>query len=348
MQRQIDQCSSPGARACVVHLHRDEQNAAAASQQMFRESCVNLVTLGSGSNRNITIPGVRCAFHPNRIFSDNDTLIACHALSECRGTPAAKLAMAAQIRQWRDRDLYPALNTCSGAGTGNTLVTSPPLPVVAMHNNTPDRGLDVNWYRPTGRRSSAWSCLTDEQAAHVTADRAVTPNPSVLTAASSPIPGREDPDNFLLATRRADFNALSPRFNIVLQDPTAGAASNPANDASLAVAMAGAQQGYVNVEAEGKTFQAARYAFDLEMGREVLNHFGVPRRPAPAETCSGTATVAAGSACPVAAAQPQPDAGTQQPERYNNPTPVRSNPTPVRSNPTPVRSNPTPVRSNLR
>lgn len=329
VQRQtVDQCSSPGARACVVHLHRNEQNAAAAAQQMYRESCVNLVTLGSGSDRLIHISGVACGFDPNRIFTDDDRIIACHALRECTtATAAQKLAMAPSIRVWRDRDLVPAINTCSGAGSGHTLNTSPPLPIVAMHNNTADTGaLDVTWYNPRGTPPTTWSCLSDRQVAQISADRSVTPNPSLLTRATAPIPGREDPDNFLIATRPADFAALSPRFNIALQDPHVGGAANPAaNDASLSVAMAAAPQGYVNVEAEIKPFRTARYVFELEMGREVLNMYGVPRRPTPTTTCGGTQTVSAASQCPVAAApaaQPAQPAQQKQAPETATPTPA--------------------------
>jgi len=335
-------CTTPNARACVIHLHTNENNAYLASQQIQREYCVNYVSLGGGGGRTITVPGVSRPINPNRIYSDDPAILRWHAFGEQNPRVPTRVTAAdiTGLRTWRDTVLRPAIMSC-GAGTGTGWNAS--LPMVAMHNNT-EGALSAGTYTPDGGARSPWTGLDDTQVAHRTVDpstvTAAAPNPSRLTAATAPVPGREDPDNFLLATPSVpNLPGLRSRFNTVVQPTDVGNQTNPAFDASLAAAMATSQ--YINIEAQEKEFSGARYAFNLEMARDVMTHLGIPRRPAAAGTCEdGISTVSGAAVCPPPppaqpAAQPAAQPGAQTGTQPAAPAQAPAAPTPTPATPPP-------------
>lgn len=276
----VRSCSNKGAAACIIHLHPEEQNAYLAAQQIQREYCVNFVSLGAGKSRTISVPGISQQINANRIFSNDPQVLACHAFS-------SKTATAAEVKaliSWRDTTLRPAIDDCTG-GSGPGWNSK--VPVVAMHNNTND-SYSFKSYKTGTSSATSWQCLGDIPIANISADPAVKGNPSAISAAKAPVPGREDPDNFLVVTQNKDFNRFKSRFNVVQQSPEVAKTTNPGFDASLSVAMASSQ--YINVEAQEKPFSGARYAANLEMAREVMNALGVPRRKTPVGTCEEGST----------------------------------------------------------
>jgi hypothetical protein len=271
----------PGAQACLVHLHGNEENALQVAQEMHRDRCANLVHLNSTTRHvhvDVSSGGTTttCEADPNRVFTD--AAVGAHAIQTGCSNPARRQAIADVIR-WRDAELNPAISRCRGGG-GQGL--SGPLPVVALHNNTPG-ALSIQSYQPGGSEAGA-----TETARARTGGRA---NPSILSGTGADPFRLRDPDNFLLVTDPADFSALRGGFNVVLQH------SAPTADGSLSVALAGER--YINVEAEGKPFVSATdaaFVTNREMAIRVLDQLGVGRAP-----CSSPA-----------GGQGAPDRGTPQ------------------------------------
>ena len=294
----------PGAQACMVHLHGNEENALRTGQELHRTHCANLVHLTS-TTRNITVERDRATFRvdPNRIFTQS-------------GLGAVPATARQEVRQWRDQNLGPAISRCRmGSGSADM---SGPLPVVALHNNTPDR-FSIQSYDPGRNEAGA-----TETRSSVLGSRA---NPSRFTATGNDPHSLGDPDNFLLVTDPADFDALRGRFNVVLQKQIVPAQpEGPHDDGSLSVALAGER--YVNVESEGKPFVSianAHFVTNKHMALAVLGQLGVRERPCQPASSEGAAmgvgraagAVAEGAAH--AAGRIQRQAGRATSQRANMP-----------------------------
>ncbi len=252
-QEQIQQ----GADVCMVHLHGNEENALEVGRRMYGAFCANLVFLNNTDRCiRVDVPGSsgRCFADANRIFS-TDSVTEANAFTSCSCPTSLRPRAVAELRQFHDQRLAPAISRCrGGSGTG----LSGPLPVVALHNNTTPGALSIRSYRPGGSEASATE--TD---------------PIRLGGATNPsISGSQDPDNFLLVTNPSDFAAFRGSRNVVLQSTV------PTNDGSLSVALA--NEHYVNVEAQGKTFVNDTHRFfvtNRRMAEEVFRQLGVGQQP---------------------------------------------------------------------
>ena len=248
------------AQVCMVHLHGDEQNAFHTAQDLHGRFCSNFVHLtyassperlihvdsGSGSGRKT------CNADPNRIFNDkgiDNSLARWNSGRACRNSGSGAKT---ELQDFRDNELMPAINACR-AGANDTH-----LPIVAFHNNT-NGALSINSYSAGNSESGA----AETDAARL-GSRA---NPHIQTG--------QDPDNFLLVTQLADFDALSASRNVVLQSTI------PSNDGSLSVIMAGDR--YINIESQEDNFVSTTnpfFAANLSAGEDVMHQLGV--RPCPA------------------------------------------------------------------
>ena len=281
----------PGAQACLVHLHGDEENARQAAISLRGSHCVNLVRL-SNTIRNISVDvpsggsTVTCLADPNRIFTA--TGLASHAIQ----TPCAA-AVRTQVRtdltQFRDQQLAPAIRQCRGSSGGSGL--SGPLPIVAFHNNTPSGGLSIRSFRRGGSEAGA----TERDPARTGG----LTNPTEVRG--------QNVNDFLLVTTPGDFTALRGSRNTVLQSQT------PTDDGSLSVALANDR--YINIEAQGKQFVNNTHRFfvtNLAMGNDVLRQLGVGQQP-----CAQTSNKDAGADSGTRSADPREatDAGTAQQEQ---------------------------------
>jgi hypothetical protein len=302
VRQQVTSCSSPDARACLVHLHPDEQNAFAAAQFSFMTRCANIVTLGTGSSRCLEVEftaGGRshtCGFDPNRIFS-SDAVTRGNAFVDCSCPESLRPAAVREIRAWRETVLAPAISNCRNGVARAGLAGE--LPVVAFHNNTTPGALSIRSYEDRPRASERLATEREpgpRTPPPVPGGPAPVPaaNPAILDPAAVDTHDARDPDNFLLTTRPADFHALRGAHNTVLQ------AQRPRDDGSLSVALR--TERYVNIEAEEKPLTFTRLVNNVSMAAAVLDQLGVPMRPvAIGGACSAGTTVPAQSRCAAAA-----------------------------------------------
>ncbi len=268
-----------GAQVCMVHLHGDEQNALEVAKSMHLDFCANLVHLNNTGRcitfNTSTLKG--CSADPNRIFSKDSVTRANAFTGECP-CPASKRSQAVrELRQFHNDKLAPAISRCRG-GRGQGLAGR--LPVVALHNNTPNertpKALSIESFMRkdprTGKRGAEFGA-TETSRRRLRGVR----NPSRLRLPASSDPHNlRDVDNFLLVTNAADFRALHRQFNVVLQS------TNPHDDGSLSVALAGDANRYINVEAQNKPFTSAADPFFItnrQMAEAVFKRLGVSRKP---------------------------------------------------------------------
>jgi hypothetical protein len=231
-----------GARACLVHLHGEEQQALAAAMQLQRECPANLLFIEHPGQRHVTVAagGLACKVDPNRVFTASG--LASDAFHLEQGAHRERCATSDAVRvaleEWVEHTLRPALDRCRAGGA---------LPVVALHNNTE---IEIRRFaRPDGKES--WATLPRDG------------NPAVREQDH----GGRDLHDFFLATKEGDFAALSARHNAVLQarTPRKGDGSD---DGSLSVALAGER--YVNVEVH----QRSGLERNLALAREALQAVG--------------------------------------------------------------------------
>ncbi|WP_224372150.1 eCIS core domain-containing protein [Hyalangium versicolor] len=315
------------ARACLIHVHGDEQNAFQSATELRRTHCVNFVHLSANSSRyvHIDLPGGgTCEADPNRVFTPAG--LASHALhGSCSNSRVARSDLSSFAGS-----LEAAIRECR-LGSGSSGVGGS-LPLVAFHNNTIGSGLDIHSYDPPsspGATGGSESGATERDRSRLTPPGASGPvtNPAVQSGQS--------PDDFLLTTSLADMRALSTgvpggsgrRYNTVLQSTA------PTDDGSLSVAVAqqaaaaNAPDRYINVEAGGKRFRpattprgggtpvpSAAFVNNLQMGLDVLTLLGVPRQP-----CDTPGSAPAQSSPPASGEGPrlmrQVDGGTPAEER---------------------------------
>jgi hypothetical protein len=277
----------PGARACLVHLHGDEQNALQAAKSLRASHCVNLVHLTNTiRNIRVTVPSgsgsVTCQADPNRIFTPSG-LRSAAVQSPC---PASvRIQVRTDLAQFRDQEVAPAIRRCRGSSGGSDL--EGPLPIVAFHNNTPGGSLSIRSFQRGGGEAGATEL-----------DPARTgglANPTVVAG--------QDPNDFLLVTDPADFAALRTTRNTVLQSLTP-----TTDDGSLSVKLKNDR--YINIEAQGKTFVNNTHRFfvtNLAMGRDVLRQLGVGEQP-----CARDAAGEAGTRAKPAQEQRRDEPSPQQ------------------------------------
>lgn len=281
-----------GAQVCMVHLHGDEQNAFHTAQNLHGRFCSNFVhlTYGSTPGRLIHVDSgsgttaTTCNADPNRIFNNGG--INATLRSNNRGACRTSSTARTELRDFRDNELMPAIDACRAGANGTH------LPVVAFHNNTNNGGLSINSYSSGGSESGATETDATRLGSKV--------NPHIQSG--------QDPDNFLLVTQLADFDALSRSRNVVLQSTT------PTDDGSLSVVMA--SERYINIESEGDTFVSAtdpRFVANLSAGEDVMHQLGAG--PCATTSSSGTAP-SLSSGAPVGIqrvpqAEPSPDGGAE-------------------------------------
>ncbi len=266
IQKSVDESvterQKPNAQVCLVHLHGNEENALQVALDAQNQYCANLVHLTNvqlpanvsfTNHRHITVRVTQggtqqtWTVDPNRIFTERGIR------QQLRGCPAGiKPAVERDLRTFRDGQLLPAIRRCrAGQTAGEGLAGQ--LPVVALHNNTPDE-LTIQNAVPRRARVRRGTATGGHR------------NPSV-------VPG-EDHDDFLLVTTPADFQALRAHRNIVLQKTNL--VGTRSDDGSLSVALSNDR--YINIEAEGKTFTgrtSSEFQTNWDMATEVLQHLGV-------------------------------------------------------------------------
>jgi hypothetical protein len=274
----------PNAKVCMVQLHGDEKNALQVAKQMRKGRCANLVFLEQREEREMHVEDIpwtsgkksgkaSCIADPNRVFTTQGWMH--EALGECKGMPAAaesdvRNAASLELKTFADTRLRPSIDTCRRS-MPELKPKSPvsdamaSLPVVAFHNNTPVEDkkpkaraadLTIKSYQKGGKEAGATETDT-----------------SRLGGATNPhVEKGEDIDNFMLATEKGDFDALSKRRNIVLQSTT------PTDDGSLSVALKDTR--YINIEAQGKRTLSApthtRFIANWNMANEVMTQLGIP------------------------------------------------------------------------
>lgn len=288
MLNKVETDFQPGAKACVVHLHGEEQTALSVAKEIRSRRCVNLVHLDTKKRLvdfEIDVAGEKhlCEADPNRVFSDkgrrNDALVGkgCHLATGSKArtdsldkdagkTPAPAKASRAEVTDAAATELEMFVNTewgkkiseCRG-GNGSS-VENGTLPTLALHNN---KELTLSEY---------------EKAKDVT---------RVPSGAANPSSG--DPTNksdFYFVTQPADFDALrqpGANANVFLQaDPVLP----KGQDGSLSVALQ--SQRFINVEKAGREHHKpvskggkfkgpdSIYVRNYEMAAQALDLFGVP------------------------------------------------------------------------
>ncbi len=259
------------AKACIVHIHGEEQNALAVANEMRKRRCVNLVHLDT-KERWITFDvqvGKEthvCKADPNRIFSDNGRETA--AINTCTlsggngketsSIRSVKDAAKLELKNFADGNFGLKIGECRGGGSSPL---DGELPVVALHNN---EGLSPD--------------------AKVAEKGARLPSDPADPTKKLPNPSRNDPahpHDFMLTTQSDDFLKLRDKRNVILQE-------NPIQkgneDGSLSVALKDSH--YINVEKEGRQHKLVAkgsfksntitYIENFALAAEALDAVGVP------------------------------------------------------------------------
>jgi hypothetical protein len=243
-----------GARACLVHLHGEEQQALAAATLLQQECPANLLFIEHAGQRHVTVAAgdLACKIDPNRVFTASGLAGDAFHLEKgahrerCRSSGAVRAA----LEEWVEHTLRPALDRCRAGAS---------LPVIALHNNTE---IEIRRFvRPDGKES--WATLPRDG------------NPAVREQGH----GGRDLHDFFLATQEGDFAALSARHNAVLQ-ARAPRRGDGSDDGSLSVALAGER--YVNVEVHQRSGSERNVA----LAREALQAVGAAC-PAPEQQREG-------------------------------------------------------------
>lgn len=274
------------AKACLVHLHADEKNALTVAKEEYKNRCANLVWVDNrrtGRLRNLEVSDGTdtCGdVDPNRIFS---TTTVKEAATKCSKKSTADFQSA--IGGFRD-GVGKKISACRGGG--GTADMAGPLPVVAIHNNTPGDEAPAK-----GRPHGGTSISKYER--QIKAKKFAGRTKPAAASAPKELQGA---DEFVYTTdvdpgggAAKDFDALAGKVNLVEQargskgrtkdDPATG---TPKDDGSLSVFLE--DQRYLNVESGGRSGKAA-----LDVNRSivkvVLDHLGVgkcPESPGSGET----------------------------------------------------------------
>ncbi len=226
------------AKACIVHIHGEEQNALAVAKEMRKRRCVNLVHLDT-KVRPITFEVTVgkdthiCKADPNRIFSEagreTEAIKTCTlAGKETSQIGAVHGEAKKELKTFADTDFGTKIGGCRGGGAAPLDGT---LPVVALHNN---EGLSPASFKKVAEQGENLPQDPDDATKKL-------PNPSF----NDP----KHPNDFFLVTQKEEFLKLRDKHNVVLQ---ANPLPKGGDDGSLSVALKDTH--YVNVEKEGRTF----------------------------------------------------------------------------------------------
>lgn len=313
-RRQMSPTSQP-ARALLVHLHGNEENAASLAADMFRLRCVNFVDLTRPATIttpqrevNVTDGTNTIAVDPNRIFTPTGRAAVVSSGVSGLGLPnaAARTAATTSLRAELDTFATTLVNEIGlgRGGPGSSLVG--PLPVVALHNNDPGdaRRAFAPRARPPTRPglSIRWYLQNDplQPSGYSPPERHATDSgtPGAPTAGVAPhLASRQSEEDFFLTTRRSDFDALATgnvthgsERNVVLQGtgaPDDGSLSIAVQREATAAAAAGTlptgttqaqAERYFNIEAGGKRPSARVVATQRSMIDDALDLVGAGLR----------------------------------------------------------------------
>jgi hypothetical protein len=321
------------AKACVVHMHGEEQAALAVAKELRSRRCVNLVHLDTSKRHvelEVALKGEThfCEADPNRVFSakgrSNNALAdeGCHlstnpgirtdrpipvkksatdkpedirAAEEAakKAAEEVKTAAAAELKTFAEGDWGAAIGKCRG-GKGSPMLEGP-QPVLALHNNG---GGDFKLKKFTG--------VAEKNEPKGTLPKGLE-NPS----------GDKKSSDFFLVTKQQDFLELMKTRNVVLQ-------ANPVpakeQDGSLSVALQ--SERFINVEKEGRggktpdevteqkvtgggktekwKVHTQTYIDQYGMATEALDLFGVPEGPCSTQLPAGKASAPPATAPPPA------------------------------------------------
>jgi hypothetical protein len=299
-----------GAGACIVHMHGEEKTAKSIALELYNRRCVNYVHLDTTDrpiSYEIAVKGVdySCAADPNRVFTPNGRKgLGGGCVKKGSGTdqPPKDIETEAvkEITQWVATDWGAGISKCrNGKGTADL---AGPLPVLALHNNTGGDVTDPLFERPAYTKQ--W--LKDDPALGPGAT-----NPSYIDP-------KHKSDAFFL-TDKADYAAVKPFYNVILQNVQAGG-----DDGSISVALQ--KDRFINIDKRGEDNTALvspsrgfsghdeMYIKDYAMAVKALQIFGVPDGPCGSPVVPTTPTSQSGQGTPAqvpdAGTQPAPDAGT--------------------------------------
>jgi len=297
----------PDARALLVHLHTNEQNAAATAASMFATRCTNFVNLGGAvataspppREIEVTAGSDTISVDPNRIFTPAGR--AAQIASGVGALPARRRA-AAQAALGTELDAFASdLIDKIGRGRlgpGSSLLGR--LPVVAFHNNVAGdarrrfrrAAAGVPGQRP-GLSIRSYLDADPLQPGRRRGDEAGAADPRTPPHIAS---GQSE-DDFFLTTDASDFSELAAgrvtsgtQRNVVLQGPsptrdgslseaTAGAAASAAAGGTLPAGVTARQAGrYINIEAGGKAPDPRVLATNTAMAEDALDLVGAGRR----------------------------------------------------------------------
>ena len=227
-----------GAKACVVHLHRQEDKAMRVGQRLYDEGyCINWLhidTKGKALPRTVEVkiaPNKSCQGDPNRMFSERGLRDSAFKSAGCADKQKAIPALRAFATKLQD-----LLGACR--------LGAKKLPILALHNNSSMKAADVRPPEPVGAATGLFK---------------------------NPEQGHGLQQNFFVATTKSDFLALRKSFNVLLQKKSMAFDDD---DGSLSVVYRSAR--YLNLESrldknDADQLEMARKALELFGVRKDCN-----------------------------------------------------------------------------